>query len=62
MDSDDEVYELGEVEELPNPDLQIKINVPTVFFERIIGKEGKTKQRIEQGTKCKLKLPRNGEK
>ena len=62
VDGDDEVYELGEVEELPNRDLQIKINVPTVFFKYIIGKEGKMKQRIEQDTKCKIKLPHKGEK
>lgn len=58
----EEVFELGDVEELPNQDLQIKIDVPTTFFKYIIGKEGKTKQRVEQDTNCKLKLPRKGEK
>ena len=62
MHSDDDFSELGQVEELPSGGVQVKIDVPMVFFKYIIGKAGSTKQRIEQDTKCKVWLPRRGEK
>lgn len=50
-----------EVQELSNGFFKITLNIPSVFFKYLIGKEGKTRSMIEKDTKSSLKIPRRGE-
>ena len=64
----DDVYDEGEdieegmtgIEKLRSGNYQLKLNIPSTFYKYIIGKEGKTKKRIERDTECYLRLPSKG--
>ena len=59
----EEEEEEGEdaVQELPNGSIQVTLNIPSVFFKYLIGKEGKTRSTIEKDTQSFIKIPRRGE-
>ena len=62
-EEEEEEEEEGEdaVQELSNGFFKITLNIPSVFFKYLIGKEGKTRSMIEKDTKSSIKIPRRGE-
>ena len=53
--------ELDGVEELPGGvGYSLRVATPSVFFKRIIGREGRTKANIERDTKCRIRIPPQG--
>ena len=56
-EEEDEEY----VEELPNGTVLTEMDIPSVFFKYIIGREGKTRLAIERDTGCSIRIPRRGE-
>ena len=64
----DDVYDEGEdidaelagVEKLSNGNYRLKLQVPSVFFKYVIGREGRVKKGIERDTECHLWVPGRG--
>ena len=40
----------------------LKMDIPSNFYKYIIGRQGNTKASIEKETKCRIRIPRRGEK
>ena len=60
-EEEEEEEGFDEVQELASGDFEATMDLPSVFFKYIIGKEGKTRATIERDTGCRLRIPRREE-
>lgn len=47
---------------MPSGKYSLSLAIPDVFFKYIIGRLGSTRENIERDTKCRLIIPRKGER
>lgn len=59
IEEEEDEYEEG-FEELEGGGLQVKVDIPSVFFKYIIGREGRTKNLLQKDTACEIIIPRRG--
>ena len=53
--------ELKDIVELKSGEYQLEVDLPSVFYKYIMGREGRTKAQLEKDTKCTIKIPRRNE-
>ena len=56
----DKIEDVLDITELSDGKYETEVTVPSVFYKYIIGKQGRTKQMIENDTKAKIFIPKQG--
>ncbi len=57
----DKIDDILDIKELPDGKYQTELNIPSVFYKFVIGKQGQTRRMIENDTKSRVCIPRQGE-
>ena len=59
-EEDEACDELENLKRNANGQFCFELDIPSVFYKYIIGREGKTRAIIEKETGCRLKIPAKG--